>query len=770
MSGAVRATGAPPAAFMVGAAVTDFTPPCGPDGTPAAQNCTPAPGGFTDTAHCLPATDALNTGTRLFALTETYNDVGATGHWDAGDTWQDCPVPSWEPSGPAVNGRWDGSYIGGGSNAPRFYNRVADPVTARAMVVSNGNKTIAVEVLDHEGAFNTYLARIRTIVGLALPGASLHPEDIFISSTHDESAPDSIGLYGPTPVSSSVNSFWVDYMATQAAQAIVEAYRQMQPAKIRYTEAKEPANLRQCFSSYPFIDDQLMPSLQAVNTDNGNVIVTLADVSQHTETLGFNVGSAVDLGAPSGNPTLDVEKRWISADWAYWFRRHLETTYGGVGVEMAGSVGSNETPEVFSQVLSAVPQQFVDESHPAECRTLYNAHGTKTPLGYYSETKALGEQLAQAVETSFATKGSDSTSNVIYGARADACIHLTNQLFAVAATAGVFAERPGYDDTCTVAGAVAPNGGTAGTAVKTQVAAFRIGDGEFVSIPGEVFPFTYLRGFVGPADMPCPDPSGNTSCTGTGTYPLPVWLMPHMHTPYRFIDGLAEDMVGYIFPRGNGVGVVGEYPNPNSLQGNSGDQFGCGHSDDSEAASSQSGDILGTAAAGLLDANDGAPEDIVQGRYVLPDGSLSRDPLGGPEIKCNVDKTFAAKGPAVAAWLSNGQLVFPTSWMSLGGRPQATPDRNTRGYYDASGTRHWLDVFPDIQGAPATVSLTRAAGPGASPGAAPSGGWGALPNTATAATLPRTAAELAPWLIVAIGSLVGLGSRRRIPWRRGRRR
>ena len=65
-----------------------------------------------------------------------------------------------------------------------------------------------------------------------------------------------------------------------------------------------------------------------------------------------------------------------------------------------------------------------------------------------------------------------------------------------------------------------------------------------------------------------------------------------MHTPYRFIDGLAEDMVGYIFPCGNGVGVPGEYPvsNPSA---DSADRFGCGHSDDSESASSDAGNVIG---------------------------------------------------------------------------------------------------------------------------------------------------------------------------------
>jgi hypothetical protein len=174
--------------------------------------------------------------------------------------------------------------------------------------------------------------------------------------------------------------------------------------------------------------------------------------------------------------------------------------------------------------------------------------------------------------------------------------------------------------------------------------------------------------------------------------------MPHMQTPYRFIDGLAEDMVGYIFPCGNGVGVPGEYPVSNASASGT-DRFGCGHSDDSEAASSNAADTLGVAAASLLDNLGGrrpaAAENIAVGRYVLPNGSLSRNPLGTPSsIGCDVNTTFMPSGKATAVRLANGTTVVPAMWMSLSGRPQPRgPDRNTRGWIDRAGQRHWLDVF-----------------------------------------------------------------------------
>ena len=96
----------------------------------------------------------------------------------------------------------------------------------------------------------------------------------------------------------------------------------------------------------------------------------------------------------------------------------------------------------------------------------------------------------------------------------------------------------------------------------------------------------------------------------------------------------------------------------------------------------------------LLDAHNGPAESIVAGRYILPGGTLSRDPLGGPEIKCNVDTQFHATGPATGVELANGKVVHPQVWMSLSGLPQVRPDRDTRGYFSSTGQRVWLDVFP----------------------------------------------------------------------------
>jgi hypothetical protein len=551
---------------------------------------------------------------------------------------------------------------------------VADPVTARAFAVSNGKRTIAVEVVDQEGLFNVYQQQIRARVA----ADGVHLDGIFISATHDESAPDSLGLGGVTPTTSGVNDYWVQYLIAQSAKAIEEAYHAMRPATIRYTETLEPSNVRQCWSSYPFVDDQQIPILQAVGS-NGKAIVTLANVSQHVETLGFN----------SGTPQLDAEQDWVSSDWVNFFRRSVERRFGGVAIEMAGSVGSVESPEVYGAPISRTPQQELAVDHPAGCRTLFETPGGPdvagtghVPLGYTGETEAFGEDIAHSVIAALDSRSTyTSTSNEIWGARADVCIPLANVLFQFASAAGVFANRPGYNSDCTVQFPVASDGATQGTSLLSEVASFQIGDGQFISIPGEAFPFTYLGSFLGPQDMPNP------------SEPMTPMLMPHLHTPFRFVDGLAEDMLGYIFPAGNAVGIpTASNPSPSDT-----DRFGCNHSDDSESTGADTGEIIGNALVSLLDAHGGKPETEVTGRYVLPDGTLSRDPLGGPDsLGCTTNQVFTPSGPAIGVELADGQIVHPLAWMSLSGLPQSRPDRDTRGYFDARGRRVWLNVFPDV--------------------------------------------------------------------------
>ena len=183
-----------------------------------------------DPADC-DSTGTFN-GPRNFAFEEPYKDQQGSGHFDFGDPFVDCNG----------NGRWDGNLLGGGADSPRFYDHVADSVGARAMVVSNGERTIAVEVLDNEGAFNVYLQRIRQQVA----ADGVHLDGIYISSNHDESAPDTIGISGVNQLTSSVNAYFADYMVGRRRRRSSRP----QPRRARRRSATpRPRSRRTCASA-----------------------------------------------------------------------------------------------------------------------------------------------------------------------------------------------------------------------------------------------------------------------------------------------------------------------------------------------------------------------------------------------------------------------------------------------------------------------------------------------------------------------------------------
>jgi len=230
---------------------------------------------------------------------------------------------------------------------------------------------------------------------------------------------------------------------------------------------------------------------------------------------------------------------------------------------------------------------------------------------------------------------------------------------------------------------------------QTDVVWFRIGDGEFVSAPGKVFPYTFARDFGGPDDQAVPD----------GAEP-PPWVMAKLTQPFRFVSGLGEDMVGYIFPATNAVGV------PLDLgAADDHDRFGCAHVDDGEAAAVNAGDLSANALAALLPPSR---DRIRFGRYVDRDGGLHRSPLGDGGQACegpgNVFHPIPGGEATGVRLLRRGQRAFangagfrisvtprgPWRWMDLRGRPELQASTQTRGIIGPNDKRIWIDVFPDV--------------------------------------------------------------------------
>ncbi|TMK97567.1 MAG: hypothetical protein E6G34_07580 [Actinobacteria bacterium] len=622
-------------AFQAGAARADITPPAYTTESDAA---------FVPACGTSPAQVAqLWPGPRPFQFEKPYVDAYGLGRYAPGDPYCDADH----------TGRYEAPYIAGGSGQNHWPTSVeaGNGPQAQTVVLAGINERVAIVSVDSIGLFNVTIERIRSEVQKLDPMIA----HVFVSSTHDESAPDPIGLWGPdaselpehpeTPAatSSGVDEYYFDFLVDRIARAVAAADASRQTAKLAVATGAMPSNTQSCWSSYPFIDDQDMPVMQARDR-LGSVIFTLADVSTHAETLAF-----------SGNRSYTEA---LSADWPGAMRSALEARWpGSVGVELAGMVGSVETPTVYepetTQVLRVPGALHNVAGNPDGCRSVYPEPSTGTPVAEAREfISAYGRAVADAAAAAlqgarlYAPKTLSSQQQPL-------CIELENNLFKAAFAAGLFPDRPAYTDSeCTVSSQPA-GAGTAGsgassaatpaaetpTYLKTNVGVLTLGPAaQLAYSPGEVFPFTEVRGPIDEAQMPfptdCYEPSSENYYCGT---PLPMtpWISAKMTRSYRFLVGLGEDMIGYMFPPGNFVGSEGEVSSEpwfgyQAANHTGHDRFGYGHSDDSESVGPYAGLAVTNTLQGLL-ASDGVASRIMPGLYVDAGGRLSDGPFAnGP--------------------------------------------------------------------------------------------------------------------------------------------
>jgi hypothetical protein len=422
-----------------------------------------------------------------------------------------------------------------------------------------------------------------------------------------------------------------------------------------------------CWSSYPFAADESIGVMQAVRP-SGKVTATLVNYGIHAEELGFSDDNQ--------------DRLHLSSDWHHFARVALERQFGGMAMTMAGSVGSVEMPQVYPTARDHTPTGVYSSTGNGGCRTIYRNDSTAAPYGYHSSTQLRGEAVARWAATALAA-GRWSHTTTIHYRRDTFFVPLQNALFALGGAFGVIPGKDGYLDgrllTRNATGAVDPP--AQANEFKTEVAWYRIGDADFVSAPGELFPYTYARDFGGPADQAVPD----------GASP-PPWIMSRLSQRYRFVEGLGEDMVGYLFPKTNAVGV------PRTLDGaDDTDRFGCGHSDDGEAAADDAGGIVARHLAALLPTT---PDWTVPGRYVWTDGTRHRSPLGEGGQACTGTANTFVPGPGARGIAFYGYTVDVDGrewrWMDLHGQAEAAPSTQTRGVINREGHRIWIDVFPNV--------------------------------------------------------------------------
>ncbi len=683
---AAPAAHAASAPWRIGAAKADITPPP----FDAAQDLKDFP--ETDPARQTVCPRSTYNGPRLWRFEEPYQDSDHSGEFNYAD-----------PSNPRStgdqycdynhNGRWDGIYLSGGTN--HLAKSVHDPIDARAIAFSYGSKTVVLASVISQGMFNTYIDPARAEAEtLAQQGSHKstcgHIDEMVVSSNHNESSPDPIGLYGAPPVPnapagahSGIDDYYMDWLDHQIATAAVQACDQRQAASMRETEFPIPKGLRQEIPGdrFPTADDYGKPAaidpkvrvLQA-RTAGGKPIFTMMNLADHNQ----------DIGQSS---TYDVSHA-VSGDWPGYFHRHLEQLTGGMAMFLAADIGSMEDAITVPAIPG--PPCFSGDN------------------GCYAQVQATGDSLADHVASSL-SKARPVRPGPVGGRRTVFCVPLENNLFRGVAALGIFGRRQTY--TQTAAGCV-PSG-RSGDQVQTSVAMLDVGpDLQFIVNPGEAFPALMLGGPWGREDASCPNRPNP---------PVPTW---HARAAYRFQVGLGDDMIGYEKPPWSFLyDTQGSY----TMTDCTSDPHNHHHGLEDESVGPTGSNLVAQKLTALLDGEPDLTAQIRLGRYVKADGSLT-DAYKGP-----ADQGAPGHFPnrAVAIWLAapgsttlnaqpghpdSGTIVALPSVGRFGGRKvDATgsfmdfdgafdpfgPGIDTRGMLvrSASGgvvRRYYVDVYPEL--------------------------------------------------------------------------
>ncbi|MEE8347357.1 MAG: neutral/alkaline non-lysosomal ceramidase N-terminal domain-containing protein, partial [Dehalococcoidia bacterium] len=185
---------------------------------------------------------------------------------------------------------------------------VHDDLFARALVLSDGDTTVVLLVLDLVGMTNRHIARIRHVVArrLAVPDGA-----VLVACTHSHASPDLQGLWG------GVSPEYAAHLRRQAVRAAVQAAADRREASLHVASARvkgRTVNRR----GWPHTDD-IMTVLLA--RDSGkSAIATLVNFAAH--------------------PTVTQEENvHISRDFPGALVDSLEAHAGGVAIFVNGDQG-----------------------------------------------------------------------------------------------------------------------------------------------------------------------------------------------------------------------------------------------------------------------------------------------------------------------------------------------------------------------------------------------------------------------------------------------
>lgn len=388
------------------------------------------------------------------------------------------------------NGKFDAIWLAGFHNS-RPAQSVLDKLWARAMVLESGDVSLALCVIDMIGFGNDEVIATRKLIHEKYPELDY----VVISSTHVHSAPDLMGMWGPSEYVRGVNPEYLNEVKEGIVRAVGEAFDARKPANFKF--AQEPERLGDLVGDTrpPFVFDRGLQLMQVLDAQMGTTLGTVLNWGNHPETLWLeNIQISSDFADPwrnfveSGIPITDTL---------------AEAGLGGVAIFLNGAVGGLMTTSPDLAVID--PYTGISYQKQAPDKLL-----------------AQGKALAKVTLETLKDSNLVLQTSLDLGIRAKSIsLEMDNSLFQLAAFIGIF-----------------DRGFIGWKKIRSEVAAWNLGPATFVHVPGELYPEILHGGIESPA--------------GADFKMEPVEvpaLFEKIPGQYVFFSGMSNDMIGYIIPK-----------------------------------------------------------------------------------------------------------------------------------------------------------------------------------------------------------------------------
>jgi hypothetical protein len=377
----------------------------------------------------------------------------------------------------------------------RAATAIHDDLWAIGCVIDDGVTRLGIVALDAIGFFHDDVIKARR----ACP-KQWKLDYTVVCSTHDHSAPDLLGLWGPDYLRTGVNANYRVQVIDATTKVLGQAVSNLQPARVAFHQIAIPVENLVADTRKPVVFDPDIRVMHFTNPTNGTTIGSIVGWANHPETVWSR---NTQLTSDYCGYLRDALERGVQQNGNLLFEG-----VGGIHLYVNGAVGGlmSTTPKV------TVHDPFLEQDFQ---------------LPSHEKARAVAHQLVARIvpELKGATASSQTnipTTHAPIGVVARTLdVPLANKAYLAGSYLGLI--NRGYVRWQTL---------------RTEVAVITLGDAAIACVPGEIYPEIVNGGIEHP-------PGADFDLEPAEVPPLRQ-LMPGK---IKFIFGLANDEIGYLVPK-----------------------------------------------------------------------------------------------------------------------------------------------------------------------------------------------------------------------------